>query len=52
MVKQSKLLMPNLKTIIPLIKHYIKDWIVKDEGPDWRCEEHTYELTLKVTQPI
>lgn len=51
-IRRSKLLMPNLKTIIPLIKNYIKDWIVKDEGPDWRCEEHTYEVILKVTQPI
>ncbi len=45
-VKDSNLLIPNLKVIIPLMKNDCKGWVIEDEGPSWGQDQHSIKITI------
>lgn len=40
-------LIPNLRVVIPLMVTGIMDWVVFDEGPDWKSDTHEISIKLK-----
>jgi 8-oxo-dGTP pyrophosphatase MutT (NUDIX family) len=45
-IKDSKLLIPNLRVIIPLMMTGCKGWSVVDVGPSWAESHHTITITV------
>ena len=47
MLRGNRLLIPNLRVVIPLMAMGVQDWVVLDEGPSWDKETHTIGITVK-----
>jgi len=45
-IRENKLLMPNLKVIIPLMQYGIKGWTIEDQAPKWEEKNHTFTITV------
>tara|TARA_Y100000034_G_scaffold78539_1_gene94399 strand:+ start:7323 stop:7628 length:306 start_codon:yes stop_codon:yes gene_type:complete len=45
-IKNHEILMPNLRTVIPLMKAGITNFKVIDEGPDWKSDTHEYKIVV------
>ena len=49
-IKNSTLLMPNLRVIIPMMRAGTIGWVVADEGPSWGSKSHTIAVTLDMPE--
>lgn len=47
-VRESELLMPNLKVIVPLMMAGVGGWQITDEGPNW--DSQTHEIKVEITR--
>lgn len=45
-LKDSPLLIPNLRVIVPMCMAGVTDWVIRDEGPNWDNRLHTIEVTV------
>lgn len=46
-IRNNKLLIPNLRMIIPLMNQGVIDWVISDEGPTWGSS-HTIAATMNI----
>lgn len=51
-LRDSPLLIPNLRVIIPMLMTGVSDWVVHDEGPSWEKQLHTIQVTVNAGGPI
>lgn len=45
-VRNNKLLIPNLRVIIPLMMTGVVGWEIEDHGPTWKEKQHTISITV------
>lgn len=45
-VRNHKILIPNLRTIIPLMMTGVTGWSIEDAGPTFKEKHHTISITL------
>jgi ADP-ribose pyrophosphatase YjhB (NUDIX family) len=45
-LRDSPLLIPNLRVVIPLMMTGVSDWLIQDEGPSWKQQLHTIQITV------
>ncbi len=40
-------LMPNLRVVVPLMATGVTDWLITDEGADWKSDTHKISIEIK-----
>lgn len=49
-IKNNKLLIPNLKIIIPLMHQELIDWIIKDTSDSNNKDMHSFNIIVKINE--